>query len=317
MTFKNFFQQVDIPAQCKKYDLPLWQCPSFLFLIMGMVIIVSSLTAYAFGARYIADPVIVALSVLLLSIVLLIMAFIITQGFERLAEASRLKSEFVSVVSHQLRSPLTNLKWTLDLLISGDVTDTKDKQLSYLNILQENSNRMSELVDDLLMVSRLESAKLLVKKEEFDLEKLIEEVIKEFSIFAKASNVEVVFHPQGNLPKVFNDPAQLKIVIENFLDNSVRYIKEKGRIQIKLSKKDKEILFEIEDNGVGIPKKDQRYIFQKFFRSENIMRQQTQGSGLGLYICKGVISRLGGKIGFRSEEGKESTFWFALPLIKH
>jgi signal transduction histidine kinase len=313
MGFKNFCDQINIPAQCKKYGLPLWQCPPFLFLIMGLVIIASSLIAYILGNNYIDDPFIVVLMVLTLSAILFIIAYIIIQGFEKLAEASRMKSEFINIVSHQLRSPLTNLKWTIDLLLSEEGASSNEKG-SYLSILQENSERMSELVDDLLIVSRLEAAKLLIKKEEFSLPELVQKVVQEFSMFAKASNVEIIFNPPENFPKIVSDPHQLKIVIENFIDNAIRYIKEKGKIEIRISQKGNNILFEVEDNGVGIPREEQKYIFQKFFRAENVLKQQTQGSGLGLYICKGIIKKLGGKIGFNSEEGKGSTFWFSLPI---
>ena len=314
MNLKKIFDQFNIPAQCKKYGLPLWQCAHFLFLVMGIIIIVSTLVAYAIGSRYVEDPQVVALTVLLVTAVLFTIAVIITRSFERLAEANRMKSEFISVVSHQLRSPLSNLRWAIELLISGRANGVSEKQLEYFKILKENSARMGELVSDLLTVSRIETAKLLLKKEEISLEDLIRKIIEELEPFAKASNVKVEFRAKENLPKVFADPSQIRLVIENLLDNAIRYIKEKGRVEIKLEKIDKYCRFEIKDTGVGIPKEDQKYIFQKFFRSENVMRYQTQGSGLGLYIAKSIVEKSGGKIGFKSQEGIGSTFWFILPI---
>ena len=314
MNLKKIFDQFNIPTQCKKYGLPLWQCPHFLFLVMGIIIIVSTLVAYAIGSRYVEDPQVVALIVLLVTAVLFTIAVIITRSFERLAEANRMKSEFISVVSHQLRSPLSNLRWAIELLISGRANGVSEKQLEYFKILKENSARMGELVSDLLTVSRIETAKLLLKKEEISLEDLIRKIIEELEPFAKASNVKVEFRAKENLPKVFADPSQIRLVIENLLDNAIRYIKEKGRVEIKLEKIDKYCRFEIKDTGVGIPKEDQKYIFQKFFRSENVMRYQTQGSGLGLYIAKSIVEKSGGKIGFKSQEGIGSTFWFTIPL---
>jgi signal transduction histidine kinase len=314
MNLKGMLNQLNLLAQCRRYGLPLWQCPQFLFLIMGIIIIVSTLIAYAIGSRYIEDPQVVALIVLFVAAILFIIAVIITRSFERLAEANRLKSEFISIVSHQLRSPLSNLNWAIELLMSGRLGKIEEKQTEYFKILKENSARMGELVSDLLIVSRIETAKLPLKKQEFSLEELINNLIKEFEPFARASNVEIKFQSEKNLPKVFSDPSQIRLVIENLLDNAIRYIKDKGQVEIKLEKRDKNFYFEIRDNGVGIPKEDQKYIFQKFFRSENVMRYQTQGSGLGLYISKAIVERSGGKIGFKSEEGKGSTFWFTLPL---
>jgi len=239
---------------------------------------------------------------------------IITDSFERLAEANRMKSEFVSIVSHQLRSPLSNLRWALELLMSGKIGKIEEKQLEYFTILKENSNRMKELIEDLLIVSRIETAKLLIKKMEFSLEDLVKELIKELTPFALASNVEIKFLNKEDLPKVFADPSQIRLVIENLLDNAIRYIKGIGVVEIKIESQEKNIYFEIKDNGVGIPKEEQKYIFQKFFRSENVLKYQTQGSGLGLYISKAIIEKLGGEIGFKSQGGIGSTFWFTLPL---
>lgn len=311
---KTIFEKLNIRAQCKKYGLSLWQCPQFLFLIMGIIIIISSLVTWAIGTRYIDNPETVALIVLLITAILFIISFTIIRSFERLAEANRMKSEFINIVSHQLRSPLSNLRWAIELLMSGRLGKIEEKQTEYFRILKENSARMGELVSDLLIVSRIETATLPLIKQEFSLEDLTKKLISEFEPFARASNVEIDFDIEPNLPKVFNDPSQIRQVIENLLDNAVRYIKDKGRAEIKLKKKNKDVCFEIKDDGVGIPKEDQKYIFQKFFRSKNILKYQTKGTGLGLYIAKSIIERSGGKIGFKSQEGVGSTFWFTLPI---
>ncbi|XOB42115.1 MAG: sensor histidine kinase [Candidatus Nealsonbacteria bacterium] len=313
MNLRKILLELNIFAQCKKYNLSLWQCPQFLFLVMGVIIITSSLFAYAFGTRYIEDPLIVAFIIQLLAGILLIIAVIITRSFERLAEASRLKSEFISIVSHQLRSPLSNLKWTIELLMSGKLGKIEEKQTEYFKIIKENSGRMHDLVSDLLTVSRIESAKLPFKKQEFSMEELTKSLINEYKALSSASNVGVVFLDDKNLPKAFSDPSRIKLVMENLLDNAIRYSNEKGGVEITLSVKNNDILFSIKDNGVGIPQKDHKYIFQKFFRSENILKHQTKGSGLGLYISKEIIKRAKGKIGFNSEENKGSTFWFTIP----
>ncbi|MDP2864538.1 MAG: HAMP domain-containing sensor histidine kinase [bacterium] len=314
MSVKNILEQLNIVVRCRKYGLSLWQCPQFLFLIMGGIIIVSSLATYAIGNRYIEDPLMIALVVIFITTLLFIIAFIITQSFERLAEANRMKSEFVSIVSHQLRSPLSNLKWVIELLMSGRISSVSEKQTEYFRILKENSERMKELVSDLLTVSRIEQGKLFFKKERISLQGLIEKVIKEVEIFSKASNVEISFDSEENLPKIIVDPDQIKLVIGNLLDNAIRYIKERGKAEIDLKKNNDNLYVEVKDNGVGIPKDDQKYIFQKFFRSGNIKRHRTDGSGLGLYIAKSIIEKSGGKMGFKSQEGIGSTFWFILPI---
>jgi signal transduction histidine kinase len=310
----KILEQLNIPKQCRKYGLSLWQCPSFLFLIMGIIICLVSVFSYLIGTRYIAEPRIVALIVLIISAILLILATIITNSFEKLVEANRMKSEFISIVSHQLRAPLSNLAWVIELLMSGRLGKIEEQQFEYFKILKENSDRMKDLVKDLLIVSRIESARFSLKKEEFSLEELTKEIIKEFEPFAKASNCEIEFSFEENLPKIYGDRYQIRQVIENLLDNAIRYTKGKGKVKIKIKKEKNFVHFEIEDNGVGIPKEDQKFIFQKFFRASNVLKYKTQGTGLGLYISKAIIERSGGKIGFKSKEGVGSTFWFKLPI---
>jgi signal transduction histidine kinase len=310
----KILKELNIIAQCKKYGISLWQCPSFLFLIMGIIICFVSIISYLIGTKYIAEPRIVALIVLIISAILLTLATIITNSFEKLAEANRMKSEFISIVSHQLRAPLSNLAWAIELLMSGRLGKIEEQQVEYFKILKENSDRMKDLVKDLLIVSRIESAKLFLKKEEFPLEELAREIIKEFEPFAKASNCDVEFFADQNLPKIFGDRYQIRQVIENLLDNAIRYTRGKGKVKIRIKREKNFVHFEIEDNGVGIPKEDQKFIFQKFFRASNVLKYKTQGTGLGLYISKAIIERSGGKIGFKSQEGVGSTFWFKLPI---
>jgi len=314
MSIKNSLSQLNLISQCKKYGLGLWQCPQFLFLVMGTIICLTSLISFVIGTHYQEDPTIVAFIVLMIAIVLLIISYLIIRSFERLAETNRMKSEFISVVSHQLRSPISNLNWALEFLLSGRIGKTDEKQLEYFKILKENTSRMRELVSDLLIVSRIESATLPLKKEDFSIIKLIEGTFKEFEPFAKASNVELKFEYEKGTEKIFADPNQIGQVIKNFMDNAIRYVEKKGEVKVTLKKKGENLYFEIKDIGVGIPKEDQKYIFQKFFRSKNALRYQTQGSGLGLFIAKSIIEKSGGKIGFKSEEGKGTIFWFVIPI---
>ncbi|MCX6760932.1 MAG: HAMP domain-containing sensor histidine kinase [Candidatus Nealsonbacteria bacterium] len=314
MNLKNIFEQLNLPAQCRKYGLALWECPQFLFLIMGLVIMLSILASYAIGIKYVDDPYMVALMVIGVALILFILTYVITRSFERLAEANRMKSEFVSIVSHQLRAPLSNLKWTIDLLLSEKIDLEKEKGVEYLKILEENTQRMGDLISDLLTVSRIEQGKFFARNKSVSLKEMIEEVINEMSIFCKANDVRVIFEPEEGPSQISIDPSQIKIVITNLLDNAIRYINDNGKIEMKLKKDGKNLYFEIKDNGVGIPEGDQNLIFQKFFRSRNALKKQTNGSGLGLYIAKSIIEKARGRIDFKSQEGSGSTFWFTLPI---
>ncbi len=310
----GLISQFNIPGQCKKYGVSLWQCPQFLFLIMGLVIIITSIASYFIGNRYVEEPELVALIVITITTILFILAFTIVKSFESLADASRLKSEFINIVSHQLRAPLSNMKWSVELLTSDKYQLSEDKEKSYFVGLEENIQRTSELVDDLLLVSRIEQGSLPQRKTEVSFEKLTRELISQFKSHADALGVVIVFSSQDSLPNVFIDPSQIKIAIENLIDNALHYTKRGGKVDMRLERKNSNIHFKIKDSGIGIPKGDQKFIFQKFFRAENISKESKRGSGLGLFITKTIIEKSGGKIWFESEENKGTTFYFTLPI---
>lgn len=309
----NILKDLHIFSQCKKYGISPWQCPQFLFFILGLFIIFSILFVYFVGNRYIQDPTLMVLIICSITILLFIIEFFIVRSFEKFMELARLKNEFIEIVSHHLRTPLSNLKWALDLLMSGRVGENKNSQMEYFKILKDNTARMAESISSLFVVSRLETATAPPQKQEFSLEDLIEATIKKMEAKIKSANMEVNFQPKKELSPAIADPTQIKLVIEALLDNAIRYTPQGGKIKIKLERKGKKLYFEIKDTGVGIPKEDQKYVFQKFFRSKNILRLQTQGLGLGLFIAKTIIKNAGGEIGFSSEENKGSTFWFTLP----
>jgi signal transduction histidine kinase len=257
----------------------------------------------------------IALIVLLTSWVLLILSYFVTSSVQQLADAARMKLEFLTIMTHQIRAPFANLKWVVDLLISNKVGKIEEDQREYLDILKENSERLEELIDKIVTVSKIEQGKLPLNKKDFSLKELAEQVAKESKAYAEATNVDLKLDIPENLPNVYADESQIREVVENLVNNAIKYSNKKGDVVLSAEKKkDKEIYFEVEDSGVGIPKGDQKYIFSKFFRSSNAIKHQTQGSGLGLYIIKSIVKAHKGKVGFTSEEGVGSTFWFTLPL---
>lgn len=270
--------------------------------------------SYAIGNQYIEDPHYTALGIIFLTMTLLSISFVITRSFERMAEATRMKTEFVSIVSHQLRSPLSNMTWSLDFLTSEQKEIAKEKQDEYLQILQTNTSRMADLVKDLLLVSQLEESTLHTKKETFSLRELIDEILKSMSPSLRARRIQVEVKEQGGPFAVSFDELQLRHVMANLIDNAARYSFEGEVVTITLERKGKNLRFSISDKGIGIPDEDQKHMFQKFFRSPNARKYQIQGSGLGLYIARSIIQKGGGQMGFTSKEYKGSTFWFTIPL---
>jgi len=316
MNFKEFCRQLNPLSRCRKYEISAFQCPEFLFVLMGLIIIASIIVSYFILSKRIKDPETVILTILSITAFLIIIDYIITRSFERLAESSRMKTEFISIASHQLRTPLTNLKYTIETLVSDDdFARANEGQMEYFDILKANIERMNKLINDLLTVSRLESGKMFYKKQLVSIEEIARKAIAKIKPFSDRKQINVALDVKGDLPKISVDPSCLEQVIENLLDNSVRYTKGTGDVKILIKPKFfNKIYFAIKDKGVGIPRGEGKYIFQKFFRSRNTLRLKTQGSGLGLYISKKLIEIMGGKIGFSSEANKGSTFWFILPV---
>lgn len=327
MDFKIIFSQLNIISQCKKRRLSLRQCPQFVFLIIGTIIIASTLLVFFIGLKLIVDPLIVAIICIILTIFLLALNFIITQSFDRLAEVAKMRSDFIGIISHQLKTPLSILKWTIEILMSRNLEKDK-KEIEHFNVLKENVNRMTELLNDLIMVSRIEEGDIFEKKEEFSLLEITEKTIKKFIPFAEAQNVKINLAVENNLPLIWADSFQIKQVIENLLSNAIRYMpfrnskakaqtktsKQKREIKINLFCQGKNIFFQIKDQGIGIPKEEQRYVFKKFFRTEEAKKHNTQGSGLGLFIAQSILEKAGGKIWFKSEQKKGTIFYFSLPI---
>lgn len=312
---KKFLKQLNFVGQCREYNLPLWQCPSFLVVVTGFITISAMLLTYFIAAFFSSEPETVALIVLITAAILVVIDYFIIQGFEQLASANRMKTEFVNIVSHQLRTPLSIIKWSLNLITEKNKQNFNESSLEQIEIIKQSNQRMIDLVNDLLNVARIEQNRLGIKPEKTDLSFIVQETIGEYAALAKASNIAITSDEEKDIPLVWIDRQKIKLILQNLLENAIQYTKGEGRVEIRLKKRGKKFVrCEIKDSGVGIPEKEHRQIFQKFFRSQNIMKYQTEGTGLGLFIAKAIVEASKGKIGFQSQEGKGSTFWIELPI---
>ena len=227
-------------------------------------------------------------------------------------EMDRIKSEFVSLASHQLRTPVTIIKWGSEALLKDIEKKLDKKEMEQMDRIYRGSMRMIELVNDLLNVSRLESGRLVFKTEEMQFEELIDKVADEYKSYLERKKAKLnIEKPKTKLPKVKIDPEKIRQVIIILLDNAIKYSPENSEIKIKIEHSDEKLVYSTKDQGVGIPKKEQEKIFKRFFRAENV--SQKPGTGLGLYLAKGLVEAHGGKIWFESEENKGTTFFFTLP----
>lgn len=242
----------------------------------------------------------------------------LTSANERLRKLDEVKSSFISVVAHQLRTPLSGIKWTLNLLLNGDMGALAAEQKSFLSKAYESNDRMISLVNDMLGADRIESGKVRYVFEPVQLGDVIDNVLFELLPQAHAKGVSISFASRpGALPKVHADPEKLRAVFQNLLDNSIKYSRPQGNIEVGMRPENHdEILVSIKDDGIGIPKEQQKNVFERFFRAQNAVKAETDGSGLGLFIVRSIIERHGGRIWFESAEGKGVTFYFTLPVDK-
>ncbi len=301
-------------AECKKLNWPFWQCPPFLFIILGIFTVISMAATYVFASRIVEEPQMAAMIVIVVAAFFLIVGNFIIDGFNRMAEASRMKSEFISIFSHQLRSPLSISKWTLDIMDRETKAGNLQNITNSLRTLHDSTENMVRLVNGLLEVSRVEAGTFILNKIKLSLANLTKSILKEAQLYAEASNIKIEFETQSNLPEIWADRDRLLMVIHSLVNNAIRYSKGGGVVVISIKKQDSWLFWQVRDQGIGIPALQQKYIFQKFFRAANSSRFQTEGSGTGLYLVKRLIEALGGKVGFNSEEGRGSTFWFILPV---
>src|SRR3990172_6516431 len=200
MAIKDTLQRLNFFAECRKYRIGPWSCPPFLFMMMGSVIIFAMLGTFVLAKRYIEEPEVVALFVIIITIILLVIDYAILSGVRQISEANILKSEFVNLVSHQLRAPLSSLRWSLSLLLKERIGKFEPKQIEFLQIIQDSSTRMIKLVNDLLDVSRIEAGALQVRKVPFSLTEISQKIINDLSGLARAYNIEVVFENQIEHP---------------------------------------------------------------------------------------------------------------------
>jgi two-component system phosphate regulon sensor histidine kinase PhoR len=232
---------------------------------------------------------------------------------EKLVE--RMKTEFVSLAAHQLRTPLSAIKWTLRILLDGDLGKISEEQREFLEKTYVSNERMISLINDLLNVTRIEEGRYLFRPTLTDLETVAQFVVNSNKEEIERRRIKVeIKKTEEKLPPVLIDVEKIRLAIQNLLDNAIRYSLTGGRVTIYLSRGKKEIEFSIEDTGVGIPQDQQERVFGKFFRAANVMRMETEGSGLGLFIVKNVIEAHGGRVWFESKENKGSTFHFTLPV---
>ena len=232
--------------------------------------------------------------------------------FRRLDKA---KTEFIYLASHQLLTPLSAISWNAEMLLDGDAGALSPQQQKYVVEIQQGNQRMVALINALLNVARLEMGTLSISPEPVQLEAILHSVLHELESSIQENQLQVKHVCAKDVPAVHADPHLLRIIFQNLLSNAVKYTSSGGQVECAITFDEENFHITVSDSGIGIPKAQQGKLFQKLFRADNAMRKDTHGTGLGLYLVKAIVDRLGGTIRFKSEENQGTTFHVSLPLL--
>lgn len=238
----------------------------------------------------------------------------LSRANEKLQQLDRMKSEFVALVTHQLRTPLSGIKWSLSMLLGGEMGDLTPEQRTYLLKTYESNERMIDLINDLLQADRLESGTMRFSFQPTQLLDLIDNILTEMNPLAEHKKLRLVYESREDVPLLSIDPQNMRVVMQNLLENAIKYTPTGGTVAIAVRNKGTRVEVAVKDSGIGIPNEHQKSIFQRFFRAPNAVLTETVGSGLGLYIVKNIIDHHKGTISFTSEAGKGTIFTITLPI---
>jgi PAS domain S-box-containing protein len=241
-------------------------------------------------------------------------AIIVFRDVSQEVAVERAKDEFVSLASHQLRTPLTSIKLYTEMIKEDKDNNLNDELRGHLQKIEGSAISMLELVEDFLNISKLELGKLTINKTSFSAVDLINAQIERVQAVADDNGIKINFKPLDKMPNLRSDHKWLTEAIHNLLTNAIRYRNPtKPVIKIKLTPKEDKLLIAIADNGIGIPKAAQAKVFDRLYRANNALEVQANGTGLGLYLVKNIVEAVGGKIWFKSKQGIGTTFFIELP----
>ncbi len=246
----------------------------------------------------------------------------LAEANQKLVELENLEKEFVSLTAHQLFTPLSVIRGFVSMMLQGDTGKITPKQKKYLQESYHYTLRMIRLIKELLNISRIETGEYKLDLKPIDIVLVLKEVISELQPVASKNSITLNLHaPTDNVPKVVADVDRLPEIFINIIDNAIKYSHEKSQVDIKLTVLHEQnipyVQIDIQDHGVGIPLDEQQYLFQRFFRATNILAIDNQGSGLGLFIARRLLEQQAGKISFKSEVGKGTTFTIILSTSNH
>lgn len=233
---------------------------------------------------------------------------------EKTNELNELKDKFIKIITHQLRTPINEIKWNLELVLGEILGKTTKDQEQLMKTTYDANERVIAIINDLMTVLDIERQRINLGESEACLNDLVDSLIVEYDKNIKIKKLKIIFANSERRSRLSIDPVKIRSAIAKLLDNAIKYTHEEGEIAMRIEEKDGKVLFTISDNGMGIPADEQGKIFNKFYRATNAFLSFPDASGLGLFIAKAEIEAHGGEIWFDSQEGTGSNFYFKLPI---
>ena len=237
---------------------------------------------------------------------------------EQLKEAGSLKADFISISAHQLRTTLAAMKWILKMFLDKDFGELTTEQQSFMKKAYDSNERMAQIVNEMILTNHSEEVIFKYDWKEGQIVDVIESVLFDFTGESYKRGVEVIFlKPESPLPIIYFDEQKIRVVLQNLIENAIKYSDMGDRTFISAREKNGFIEISVKDTGIGINEEDHKKLFNKFFRAESAKKKESTGSGLGLFTIKKIVQKHGGELWFESKEGRGTTFFFSVPINRN
>jgi signal transduction histidine kinase len=321
---KKALHELNFRARAKELGVSVWASPQFVFLLMGAIVVLVLLTTRFIAMQYL-NPDLSFIITLAMSIFLLVVTYVVVNAFERVLEAQRreairtsevleLKDQFVFIAAHELRNPVNAIKWAVELMESRLSRGTTVSDREMYDILNRSSNRLLNLVHDLLKVARIESDALQLSYGACSTKLACDSVVEKMSKGAVRGSKVISCVIPPDTPDILADQDSLKEILDNLISNALKYSADGTEVNVRAIWDESYVTISVEDSGRGISEQDATHIFKKFWRSGDA--KKTDGTGLGLFITKHLVEEMGGGIWFESEVDKGTKFFVKLPIAQ-
>lgn len=283
-------------------------------LLVAQNLILRRIFPEAFGAD-LAHQIIDGLFFFTAALILILVFYLGVSFFKQKPKKNKNGKELISIVAHQLKTPLASLKWSLKMLKNQEVGKLTPEQIEFVSKIYEHNEKIITFVNDYLDLTRIEDGEVGYRFQNEAIESLIKELISNLEGQAKEKNINLSLAiPEKPLPKVRIDAFKIRLAIQNLIENAICYTPKGGDVTVLINYDKMNVEITVRDTGIGIPKKELNSLFTKFFRASNAKKTGAKGTGLGLYITKNIVEKHKGKIWVESREGKGSVFRISLPI---